>query len=368
MKSIAGGVPVSSLKLDPDNPRLPEEVQGKDQSEILTYLDENDVLDELADSFLTNGFFENEPLLVLPPDPDGKRVVVEGNRRAGTLLILLQMPAAEHAGLRIDFDPPPTAEQLQELSAVPAFEVADREEVSRYLGFRHISGLKTWDPEAKARYLWSQVEEAARKGSEDPFYEVGRRVGSNALGVRNAYNAYNILRHARDEMGLRKETQFVLREKFGVWTRLLGTANIPDYIGLPRTATSYPEVRNRPNSMNAERLVEVLTDLSPKVGQRRAVLQDSRDATDYSDVLANDVARRTLREYDNLNLARQVVENAQLSGRLADLIATVEVLQRDVPRMEEVTEDDAARGRELSALTRALSAVIESQVRAKADS
>lgn len=366
MERLADGVPVADLDLDPFNPRLPEEVQHADQPEILAYLEENDVLEELADSFLANGFFENEPILVLPPTAAGRRIVVEGNRRVGALMILLQLPSASAAGLVFVTDPAPTVEQLGRLSRVPAVEVEDRDEVSRYLGFRHISGLKTWEPEAKARYLWTQVEEAARRGSHDPFYEVGRRVGSNALGVRNAYNAYNILKYARDDLGLRQETQYVLRNKFGVWTRLLSTANIPRYIGTTRSGIFYEDVRGRVESISRERLAEVLTDLSPQPGRHRAVLQDSRDATDYSDVLANDLARRTLREYGNLSLARQVVERSQLSARLTSLIDSVEVLTRDVSRMDDVTQDDAVRANELAALTRSLAAVVASQVAEKA--
>ncbi len=56
-----GKVSVRSLVLDPMNPRLPEKEQGRSQAAILAYLNEHDVLDELIDSYITNGFFENEP-------------------------------------------------------------------------------------------------------------------------------------------------------------------------------------------------------------------------------------------------------------------------------------------------------------------
>jgi hypothetical protein len=367
LQSIAGGVQVGKLDLDPENPRLPEEIQHREQHEILAYLEENDVLEELVESYISNGFFENEPILVLPPDDGGRRIVVEGNRRVGALMILLQLPAASVAGLSFDLAPTPPTEQLDQLRQVPAFEVTDRDEVSRYLGFRHISGLKTWDPESKARYLWEQVEKAAHKGSTDPFYEIGRRVGSNALGVRNAYNAYNILRYVRDRLGLREEAQYVLRNKFGVWTRLLSTANIQRFIGATRPGVSYADVSKRPEDIDPTRMAEVLSDLRPKEGRQRAVLQDSRDATDYSDVLANEIARQTLRQYENLELARQVVVNSQLGDRLSDLISAVEILMRNVPRMDGVTQDDASRADELARLARALAGVVSSQVEAKAD-
>ena len=50
-------VQVASLLLDPKNPRLPEELQGGEQPAILAYLFQHDVLTELADSYIANGFF-----------------------------------------------------------------------------------------------------------------------------------------------------------------------------------------------------------------------------------------------------------------------------------------------------------------------
>ncbi len=76
------------LRLDPENPRLPEEVIGESQSAILRYLFDNAVLDELATSYTNNGFFEHEPLMVARDDHH--YVVLEGNRRLAALKILLQ--------------------------------------------------------------------------------------------------------------------------------------------------------------------------------------------------------------------------------------------------------------------------------------
>lgn len=350
---------VEGLRLDPMNPRLPERQQGGTQVEILRYLNEHDVLDELIDSFLANGFFVNEPLLVLG-DADGGWVVVEGNRRTAALMRLLGTETAQDAELEVDLsdrDVPPG--RLEKLSAVPAFELADRAEVSRYLGFRHISGLKTWGPEAKSRYLWIQVEEAAARGESSPFYVVGKQVGSNSAGVRTAYNAFNLLR-AAGELGLDADVDYVRRKRFGVWTRLLGTANVAKYIGIASDAgASYEDVKRRAEQLDAVRTGEVLRDLKPRDGQRRAVLADSRSVTDYSDVLGNSRALSVLREYENLSLAMQVVSEGRLGDRLSSLIDAVDVLTREVPRMSVPSSREVKRARELRSLTRALYSVIE---------
>lgn len=354
-------VAVGALILDPENPRLPEEVQQRPQAEILAYLDEHDVLDELIDSYIANGYFRNEPILVLPPEPDGRRIVVEGNRRASAAMRLIGTAAAQEADLVADVDVlGVTADRLHELRAIPAFEVEDRDEVSRYLGFRHISGLKTWGAEAKARYLWLQTEKAAANGSDSPFFDVGRQVGSNAAGVRTAYNSFNLLQAAA-RLPIRVDFEYIKRERFTVWTRLLGTANVPAYLGINiAQGSDYRAVRERASDLHPGRTEEVLSDLVPQQGARRAVLQDSRSATDYSEVLGDERARSVLREFGNLALALQVVEQGQLADRLSQIAETIDVLAREVPRMDQPGVDEVAAAKELSARARALYAAVRS--------
>jgi hypothetical protein len=81
---------VTDLHLDPKNPRLPEDL-SKSEPGLLKYFYDNGVLEELAQSFLDNGFFEQEPLSVLARKPSGF-TVVEGNRRLATLMILALTP------------------------------------------------------------------------------------------------------------------------------------------------------------------------------------------------------------------------------------------------------------------------------------
>ncbi len=152
-------VAVADLRLDPDNPRLPEDLQGTDQQRLLRYLSDETVLDELIQSFADNGFFEHEPLIGHEDDRLGL-VVLEGNRRLAALKILLGEPEARDEGLEPVLELAPTDERLGELRDVPMYVVADRDEVHKYLGYRHIGGIKTWSAEAKARYLMREADRA----------------------------------------------------------------------------------------------------------------------------------------------------------------------------------------------------------------
>ena len=170
---------IDKLHLDLNNPRLPESVLGKSEREILEYLHREGTLLELAESFLDNKYFPDEPLIGVRRQ-DGEIDVIEGNRRLATLLILLNRPIAK--GLRLDVAP--TQAQLKELDAVPVRVVANRDAVRPFVGFRHIGGLKKWPAESKARYVFQEVESLAKQGDSEPFKTLGRRVGSRAGPMR----------------------------------------------------------------------------------------------------------------------------------------------------------------------------------------
>jgi hypothetical protein len=316
-------VAVSSLLLDPENPRLPEELYGASQSVLFDYLYDNGVLEELAESMIDNGFFEHEPVITLPTNEEGKSVVVEGNRRLAALMMIHRHPAA---GER-EVSQPPTREQLDQLREIPAFEVKDREEVRRFLGYRHISGLKPWKSEAKARYIVSEVELAHKEGINNPFLHVARRVGSNTQGVRNAYIALSMVRFARDECGV--NVNHLLKDRFGVWLRCMNSQEIRGYVGFG-SARSFDEVEARLAELDCMHLSEVIGDLSPRSGREKPVLSDSRDVTQYGLVLQNEQAHSILRRYNDLEIARQVIIKEAFPGQVESIRRRVDALRDDI--------------------------------------
>jgi hypothetical protein len=324
---------VADLKLDPENPRLPTELHGLEESEILSFLFDRGALEELAQSFLDNGFFEHEPLIILKDaDGDGRHVVLEGNRRLATLKILLR---AEEAGDVSFSGLEATDDEVARLRVVPCFPIRAREDVHRFLGFRHIGGIKKWSSDAKARYLAAEVARAVSRGVAEPFKEVGRRVGSNAQGVRNPYMALRILQHASAEFGL--SVQYVERERFGVWLRCMNSADIRTYIGLGSPKT-YPEVESGLLRLDSGRTTRVIRDLTAPQGQR-AVVSDSRHVTDYGRVLLNDRARQVLDKHGDLGLALQVVDREDLHRRISRLASGCKVILDELPFVKPTAAD-----------------------------
>lgn len=354
-------LPIHRLKLDELNPRLPEELLGADQSNIVEWLERTSNLEELASSMLESGYFEHEPLIVRrPEDADGEYVVVEGNRRFATILILNQEPAAVDAGISFEFDSPGQPDQLDRLKEIPCVVVADESEVRKFLGFRHIGGIRTWSAEAKARYIVAEVDSAVAAGSGQPFKEVGKRVGTNALGVRGPYIALKTLHAARETQELEALARNVLRDRFGVWNRLLNSAEVREFIGLSGNL-DYVSVAAKLESLNYANLGVVLRDLVPDEGSRIAVLQDSREVTTYGRVIANDAAREALASYRDLSIAAQIADGSSLPSRLKRIRSSVDLLVRNIDTFE-VGPNEVEAAMSLVNAVRSLNALVRDRL------
>jgi hypothetical protein len=152
-----------------------------------------------------------------------------------------------------------------------------------------------------------------------------------------------------------------MKERFGVWTRLLGTANVQGYLGMTKSPVTYDEAQEQVEQIDPDKFAEVISDLVPPGPREKAVLEDSRDATDYSTVLGNDRAHETLRTYGNLRLAKEVAELGDIKNRLRGLVASIESITLDVAKYE-VTQADADVAGEVFAAARSLRATVEAAV------
>jgi hypothetical protein len=331
----AGGgtnLPVAELFLDPHNPRLPLSIHGANQEKILQYIKENGELTELARSFADNGYFVQEPVLVVKRKKSGGYTVVEGNRRVTTLKLLLME------------DPPPfidvtlTPARRKQLAAVPAVVLDDEEDLHLYVGFRHISGLQPWSPEAKARYLYTEVEKAAHSRGDDPFRTVGRRVGLQPAHVRQAYLAYAMLHYGADKLGI--DVQGITdhaKKRFGVWARAVESPGIRDFVGVG-SPTDYREVSKALAGLKQAKLREVVADIGPVSGE--PILDDSRNVTTYAKILAHPEALKAKRSEKSLDTAKEIVGRDALPRRLGKLEKTLEALAREVSSLEDRPDED----------------------------
>ena len=282
-------IPLSRLRLDWENPRLPSEMQSPDKSqrELALYINKHYDPLRIADSISRHEYFQSEPLIAVEEDA-GYRVI-EGNRRLTALMGLADgelraVFAEENKGWnRI---PDPTYPDL-----IPVVVVGSAQSVAPLLGYRHISGIEPWDPFAQARYVARLVE---RDGLS--LDEVAELVGRRPTEVRSMYRDYDILQQAQSMFGL--DTTGA-RNAFGVFTNALGRRAVQTYIGAPPPRGVDPGEHPLPADRGAQLENLLRWIFGGKRGEGR-VISDSRQLTELARVLGNTTATAVLESSGDL--------------------------------------------------------------------
>lgn len=220
-------VPLGELNLDPMNPRLGRGNTGpKVKQTAILDLMKDWSLEELAVSFVENGFWPQEALIVVEEKLYGKPalVVIEGNRRLAALMFLndaLEGSLKERKWEEIAVD----AHHIGTLlTRIPYIQVSSRKDVEAYLGFRHVTGIKEWKPAEKAEYIAKLIEESGLT-----YVEVMRRIGSRTATVRQNYISYRLLLQMedQDQIDISK-----VEKKFSVLFLSLRTDGVRTYLNI----------------------------------------------------------------------------------------------------------------------------------------
>jgi hypothetical protein len=321
-------IPLSNLEFDSMNPRLAEEHQGGTQLDILKTLYDEFELDEIAYSMAENGYFDEEPIVVIPAklpksftwsedvnklqadfdkliveNKDVRFIVIEGNRRIAAANLLVNREFREKLKIK-DSDLPKvrTEEIKDDLRVIPSIIYKDRKDISPYLGVRHITGVLRWEAYAKAKYIAARIEEEIRKGKsiEESIKEVQRKVADRSDLIKRQYMAYRIFEQARSDIAF---DVGAIINRFSLITVLLNYPSIREFIGV----ATFKDIRfNKPlvPKSKLERLDTLFTWIFGKGKERLPILTDSRKIQSHlSYILADKDATEYLLQYGNLEEA-----------------------------------------------------------------
>jgi hypothetical protein len=224
-------IDVDELHFDPLNPRIPRSVDPTDDQAVLEWMLEDAGLLELMGSIAVNGYFPAEPLLVTPrPDASGF-LVLEGNRRLAAVLLLrdpTRAPKRRNAVAEM-------ARQVADpasLASLPCAVFRQRSDVLDYLGYRHITGIKQWEPLAKARYLDELYREHLESAGDNVYRRIARIIGSRADYVSRLLGALRLYETMVDEAATAIE-ETLSDVSFSLLTLALNYASIVRFLGLP---------------------------------------------------------------------------------------------------------------------------------------
>ena len=328
-------IPIDRLHLDPENPRLPEEIQGKSETDLLRHLFDHFDLEEIADPMGRNGYFDEEPLVVVPqkapknllPKPVeresaeyldfiGKKTtqftVVEGNRRLATAIILGD--AALRQKFRARSWPEISDEVQKDLGVLPAIVYPSRMEVLPYLGVRHITGIKKWESYAKARYIADMMK------AGNSVEEIEKEVGDRVQSVRKNAIAYHMLREASEELDWDIGRA---KDEFSLVLLAIGQKSIKFFLGWTKSAPNSGRLKGLrleeieldspvPES-HLQNLRDLLSWLYGEGSKVRPVIHESRDITNYlSSVLASEGAVEYLKRTRNLLEAYELTDGEEV--------------------------------------------------------
>lgn len=183
-------IPFEDLKLDYNNPRIPKSIRDSNPSEekLIEYMLLDASLIELMLAIGENGYFPGEQLLVVKDDV--KYRVIEGNRRL-TAVKLLNNPVL--ATVQKSKIKRVIAETTERPKNIPCLEFKTEEEIHKYLGFRHITGIKEWGLLEKARYLYSLKESLFETNPlNQTSREIAKMIGSRMDYVRRLLVGYQV--------------------------------------------------------------------------------------------------------------------------------------------------------------------------------
>jgi hypothetical protein len=187
---------LSQLELDKSNPRLPSKFRKNNISnqEIIKWMLGDASIIELMLAIGNSGFFIGEAILVVK-EPTGKFTVVEGNRRLTSTLLLSHPELASVHKKKVE---QVLAETTERPKDIPCIVFQDRTEINKYLGYRHVTGVKSWGILQKARYLNELQKDLMTLTFPKQCRELAKSIGSKSDHVRKLLIAFNLYELVED--------------------------------------------------------------------------------------------------------------------------------------------------------------------------
>lgn len=190
-------IELSKLELDKENPRLPSKFKKKNlqKSDIVNWMLSDASIIELMLAIGNAGFFIGEALLVIK-EGNNQYTVIEGNRRLTSTILLSNPELAEIHNKKIEQVLNGTSQRPQD---IPCIVFNGRDEINRYLGYRHVTGVKSWGILQKARYLKELQKDYVSLSFSQQCRELAKSIGSRSDHVRKLLIAYELYELIEDD-------------------------------------------------------------------------------------------------------------------------------------------------------------------------
>ncbi|KMQ60131.1 MULTISPECIES: hypothetical protein [Chryseobacterium] len=322
-------IDVSIINLDNLNPRLVPYLTDKEtatQLDLIKTLYDYFDTEEIAMSLTENGYFDEEPIIIVPnkkpedfkylEDSDQNAAyiqslisegkidftVVEGNRRISTIKLLTDNSIRKSLNIEKSYPTTTNENVINDIKQIPCIIYENREDVSTYLGVRHILGALKWEAFAKASYIAEFITTETNKGINvnEAVKKVQEVIGDRSDIIKKQYVTYKLFLQAKEDLN-----DFDLKpiiNRFSLLTVAYNSPTIRNYIGVKR----YSEVDFNEDLVPVEKLSNLENILTWIYGNdkknRKKVLTDSRQITNkLSHIVQYEDAVKYLLKEDDLD-------------------------------------------------------------------
>jgi ParB-like nuclease family protein len=318
-------VDIPNLHFDPNNPRLPEELQN-DQPRIFRFLVDDIGVEDVLNSLAASGVIVGDPMIARPAEKAGEFYVIEGNRRLAALKLLNGEKIGD--GKQEPAIPSITAEAAPTLKQATIQLGWDQDQLDAYLGYKHVTAAREWAPEAKAKFVLTKCN---GDFSDATLSKFARRLGTTLPTLRRWLVAYLALKQAESE-GKFDPREAYAKRYFGTFYTLLGSQQVQDFLALksgPLTTAPVP----------ADHLEQLAEFIGWTVGTKKfPPLVNSRSQQQFDAILASPSALRYFRSKKNLEGAVLYTEfnSGEIAEKLQNAAYTIEEC---LPKVFDVKDD-----------------------------
>lgn len=318
---------VNNLYLDGKNPRLPENINTGDQDKIREFMHKAYGLDELALSIASNGYFEAEPMVVIPfkeifesgqedqyekyiTDPNSQYIVVEGNRRLSTIQGFLKNEFKDIAlkdEIRDQFDD------------LPVVVYPNRDDALAFLGVHHLVGVRKWNVYERARFIVN-----LKRNKKMTLKAIQDTIGDRRNSARKVFACYCLIEIIEEYDGSFKISN--AKENFSYLQLATEQGPIKEFIGFPALG----EIEDSKDLIPDDKKENLLNLFSWMFGNDSIQgITDSRQITkQLAKVLADPDGIKTLKDSGDLKSAFEFI-----GGDLAGMVNLASQAQKTLEQI-----------------------------------
>jgi len=380
-------IPYESLLLDDSNPRLlswfGNRLRGvkPSQYELLKVMYQRYDARSIAISMATNGYFDEEPLVVVPKDKSfaddlntilkgspesvkaiakyqkqgGQFITVEGNRRLSAIKLLLDEESRTRVKLKSTFPSVSKSDIIEDLSILPCVVYPSRVEVIPYLGVKHIRGPLRWEAFSQAAYAAKIIDDSIAQ-DVDPdaaLEQLERQTGNTGSRLKRLYIAYKIFKQLEQDIDIDHDAVI---ERFSFVASIYSQIPLRQFIGLKAPSATFLKERLISDDYleNAQLLFDWV--FGNKENKKTPVIVESRDLTSRLPMIVqSEQAVAYLKEYNDLGGAydRTDGELEFLIKKLQRSVSSVQLVMQVAYKYQD-EERLVAKSEELEAAVEAL--------------